>query len=147
MNYEIPNSYNWFAKLNLTKFIPWNFETEINFDSSINERFKIECEDTRQVITFGRRQDMDTFAGFEIVNGNVTEKIIVFHPSFQQNVKGWNIIESEFINMMTNKLAIQIDKPNVWTNVLDFNSEIPLINKIDSYQYATAIGLALPKLK
>ena len=96
MNYEIPNSYNWFAKLNLTKFIPWNFETEINFDSSINERFKIECEDTRQVITFGRRQDMDTFAGFEIVNGNVTEKIIVFHPSFQQNVKGWNIIESEF---------------------------------------------------
>jgi hypothetical protein len=58
-----------------------------------------------------------------------------------------NIIESEFINMMTNKLGLQIDKPNVWINVLDLKNEVPPINKIDSYQYATAIGLALPKLK
>ncbi len=57
-----------------------------------------------------------------------------------------NIIESEFINMMINKLAIQIDKPNVWTNAFDLNRQIPPINKIDSYQYATAIGLALPRL-
>jgi len=57
-----------------------------------------------------------------------------------------NIIESEFINMMTNKLAIQIDKPNVWTNAFDLNVQIPPISKIDSYQYATAIGLALPRL-
>ncbi|MDE3744138.1 hypothetical protein [Maribacter polysaccharolyticus] len=95
MNYEIPNAYNWFAKLNLTQFIPWNFETEINSNSSINERFKIECEQNREVLTFGRRQDMDTFVGFEIVSGKVTEKVIVFHPSFGTNVKGWNIIESE----------------------------------------------------
>ena len=58
-----------------------------------------------------------------------------------------NIMESEFINMMTSKLALQIDKSNVWINVFDLNNEIPLIHKIDSYQYATAIGLALPKLK
>ncbi len=58
-----------------------------------------------------------------------------------------NIIESEFINMMINKLAIQIDKPNVWTNAFDMNVQIPPISKIDSYQYATAIGLALPRLK
>jgi Tfp pilus assembly PilM family ATPase len=58
-----------------------------------------------------------------------------------------NIIESEFISMMTNKLALQIDKPNVWINAFDLNNEIPPISKIDSYQYATAIGLALPKLK
>ncbi len=58
-----------------------------------------------------------------------------------------NIIESEFITMMINKLAIQIDKPNVWVNAFDLNKQIPPISKIDSYQYATAIGLALPKLK
>jgi Tfp pilus assembly PilM family ATPase len=58
-----------------------------------------------------------------------------------------NIIESEFINMMINKLAIQIDKPNVWVNAFDLNNQIPPINKIDSYQYATAIGLALTRLK
>jgi len=94
-NIEIPNSYNWFAKLKLTQFIPWNLESEIEMDSSINEQFKIECEQNREVLTFGRRQDMDTFAGFEIVGGKVAENIIVFHPSFGQNVKGWDIIESE----------------------------------------------------
>ncbi|WAC02992.1 hypothetical protein N7U66_05015 [Lacinutrix neustonica] len=96
MNYKIPNSYNWFAKLNLTQFIPWNFEKEINSNSSINEQFKIECQQNRQVLTFGRRQGMDTFVGFEIIDEKVTEKIIVFHPSFGQNVKGWDIIESEY---------------------------------------------------
>ena len=58
-----------------------------------------------------------------------------------------NIIESEFINMMTNKLGLQIDKPNVWINAFDINNQIPPIDKVESYQYATAIGLALPKLK
>ena len=57
-----------------------------------------------------------------------------------------NIIESDFINMMTDKLALQIDKPNVWVNAFDLNNEIPPIVKIESYQYATAIGLALSKL-
>src|SRR5690606_18609063 len=95
MNHEIPNSFNWFAKLNLTQFIPWNFETEINPNSSINERFKIECEQNREVLTFGRRQDMDTFDGFEIVDGKVTENVIVFHPSFGTNLKGCDIIESD----------------------------------------------------
>ncbi|AFU69394.1 hypothetical protein P700755_002647 [Psychroflexus torquis ATCC 700755] len=95
MNYEIPNSYNWFAKLNLTQFIPRSFETEINPNSSINERFKIECEQNREVLTFGRRQDMDTFVGFEIKDGKVTENLVVFYPSFGQNVKGWDIIDSE----------------------------------------------------
>ena len=57
-----------------------------------------------------------------------------------------NIIESEFINMMTNKLGLYIEKPNVWINVLDLKNQIPSISKTDSYQYATSIGLALPKL-
>lgn len=88
-------------------------------------------------------------------------RIIVFWLSYIENNESYglekiksiivssthsNIIESEFINMMINKLALQIDKPNVWTNAFDLNEQIPPINKIDSYQYATAIGLALPRL-
>ncbi|MBR9859581.1 hypothetical protein GYB22_02295 [bacterium] len=95
MEQEIPRSYNWFAKLKLTRFIPWKFDSEIDPNSSINERFRIECQQDRAVLTFGRRQDMDTFAGFEIVGGEVSEKVIVFHPSFGQNVDDWDIIESE----------------------------------------------------
>lgn len=101
MNYEIPNAYNWFSKLNLTQFIPWNFDAEINPKSIINERFKIECEQNREITTFGRRQDMDTFTGFEIVNEKITENVIIFHPSFGTNVKGWDIIESEHSDFLT----------------------------------------------
>lgn len=89
-------------------------------------------------------------------------RIIVFWISYIENNNNYgfekiksiivssthsNIIESEFINMMINKLAIQIDKPNVWINAFDLSEDIPPINKVDSYQYATAIGLALPRLK
>ena len=89
-------------------------------------------------------------------------RILIYWTSYTENNKQYgfdkiksiiissthsNIIESDFINMMINKLAIQIDKPNVWINAIDLNKEIPPINKLDSYQYATAIGLALPKLK
>ncbi len=105
--YQIPNSYNWFTKLNLTRFIPWNFETEIDFISLFNKQFKIECNQNRKVLTFGRRQDMDTFVGFEIVDGKLTENTIVFHLSFRQNSKDWDIIESEhsdFFDFMQKKV-------------------------------------------
>jgi len=124
MNYEIPNSYNWFTKLNLTQFIPWNFESVINPNSSFNERFKIECDQNREVLTFGRRQDMDTFVGFEIMNGKVAENVIVFHPSFGQNFKGWNIIESEhsyFFDFMQKRVLTEMKE---WIHLDDVNDYI-----------------------
>ena len=95
---KIPNSYDWFAKLKLTNFIPWTFDTKIDFNSSINKQFKIESIGKREILTFGRRLDQDTFAGFEVIKGKITEKVIVFHPSFNKNVKGWDIIEDEYLN-------------------------------------------------
>ena len=123
MKYEIPNSYNWFSKLNLTQFIPWNFEKDINPNSSINERFKIELEQNREVLTFGRRQDMDTFVGFEIVTGKVTDKVIVFHLSFGSNVKGWKIIESEhsdFFDFMQRRVLPEMKEWIPEDNVNDY---------------------------
>ena len=99
MEIEIPNSYNWFVKLKLTTFIPWHFEEVLKLNSIGNERFKIENNSNREVLTFGKRQDMDTFAGFEIINGKVCENIIVFHPSFQKNTSDWEIIENEYSDL------------------------------------------------
>ncbi|RXR31248.1 hypothetical protein EQG68_10195 [Flavobacterium piscinae] len=93
---EIPTSYIWFLKLKLTKFIPWQFDIELNLNSVINQRFKEEHSLNREVLTFGKRQDMDTFAGFEIKNGKVCENVVVFHLSFQKNTSDWNIIENEY---------------------------------------------------
>lgn len=122
--YEIPNSYNWFSKLNLTQFIPWNLETEINSNSIINERFKIECEQDRKVLTFGRRQDMDTFAGFEIVNEEVTENVLVFHPSFGTNIKGYNIIESEYLDFFDFMQKRVLPEMKEWISEDDVNDYI-----------------------
>ena len=91
---EIPNSYNWFIKLNLKKFIPWHFKDDLDFFTSFNSQFKKECP-KREVLTFASRQDMDTFAGFEILDGKTTEKVIEFHLTFNNN-SDWNIIEAEY---------------------------------------------------
>ena len=118
---NIPNSYDWFSKLKLTKFIPWNFDEELNLDSLINERFKIECNQKRQVVTFGCRQDTDTYVGFEIIDGIVSEKIIVFHPTYNDNNDGWDIIESEhldFFAFMTHRVLPEMKE---WISEDDVN--------------------------
>ncbi len=92
---NLPNSYTWFSKLNLNRFIPWHFNSISNQYDFANEVFRKETIDDKRIFTFGHRQDMDTFAGFEIIENSITERVIVFHPSFQQNIKDWSIIESE----------------------------------------------------
>ena len=99
MEIQIPNSYNWFVKLKLIKFIPWHFEEILKLNSIGNESFRIENNSNREVLTFGRRQDMDTFAGFEIINEKVYENVIVFHPSFRKNTSDWDIIENEYSDL------------------------------------------------
>ncbi len=42
-------------------------------------------------------------------------------------------------------LGIPTTRANVWANVLDFDEEIPSIDRYHSFGYATAIGLALRK--
>ncbi len=91
---EIPNSFLWFTKLNLVKFIPWQIQSDLSHFSSVNLQFKKECS-KRNVVTFASRQDMDSFAGFEVVDGKITDKILVFHLTFSNN-SNWNIIEAEY---------------------------------------------------
>ncbi|MGX7668749.1 hypothetical protein [Flavobacterium pedocola] len=125
MDTETPNAYNWFAKLKLTKFIPWHFDETLTLDSIGNERFAIENNANRKVQTFGKRQDMDTFAGFEIKNGKVCENVIVFHPSFQKNTSDWDIIENEysdFFEFMKNQVLPDMKEWIVDDNVEDYLS-------------------------
>ncbi len=124
LKYKIPDAYNWFLKLKLTQFIPWELDMELNPSSIFNERFRIECGQNRDVLTFGRRQDMDTFAGFEIKEGKVIEKVIVFHPSFQQNTKDWNIIESEHVDFFDFMQKRVLPEMKEWIPMDDVNDYI-----------------------
>ncbi len=110
------------------------------FDDDLNpgrrEILEEIIKDIKRIITYwGSYIDQNKDYKFENINSIIVSST---HS---------NIIESEFINMLANHLLIPILKPNVWVNVCDLEKNIPSINKIESYQYATAIGLALPKLK
>ena len=57
-----------------------------------------------------------------------------------------DILESDFANMLTRELSLEVKLPDVWINIPLPKHVVPEIHKKDSYQYATAIGLALPKI-
>ncbi len=50
-----------------------------------------------------------------------------------------------FREYMALSLKVPVDLANVWVNVFSFDQEIPPIEYLESLNYATVIGLALPK--
>ncbi len=63
---------------------------------------------------------MDTFAGFEVVDGIVSGKVIEFHLSFCQNEPGWNTIRAEYSDFFDfMKRAVLPDMQNFITGVDD----------------------------
>lgn len=125
-NHAVPRTYEWFSKLKLTRFIPWEFDEVLNPDSSINRQFERECNQERAVLCFGRRQDTDTFAGFEVAAGEVTEKVLVFHLSFAAKADGWNVIESEhadFFEFMQQRVLPDMKAWIPFDDVDDYHEE------------------------
>lgn len=93
-----PNALLWFLCQNLNKFTPWHFiqnPTEYEFAANA---FRREDVNKGEVFVFARRQDRDDFAGLEILNGKVTDKVIYFHPVFASSfpnstaARTWNIV-------------------------------------------------------
>lgn len=54
-----------------------------------------------KVFVFASRQDNDDFAGLEVVDRKVTEKVIVFHPVFSigADENQWNIVNSTYADV------------------------------------------------
>lgn len=57
-----------------------------------------------------------------------------------------DILKSDFANKISAQLGIPTDIGDVWKNVVDVQKHIPQIHKNESYQYAVAIGLAMPRV-
>jgi hypothetical protein len=93
-----PNALRWFLAQELNSFTPWHFmkePAEMEFAASA---FKREDINRGEVLVFARRQDCDDFAGLEIVNGKITDKVVCFHPVFARGAsdlsapRTWNIV-------------------------------------------------------
>lgn len=117
-----PKSIMWFSKLNLNHFTPWSFNIANGRYSFADDAFQREMKSGRSVATFGNRQDMDTFAGFEIVDNVITERVIVFHPSFSKNNNDWTIIESEHISFFDFLKNIVLPDMEYWIEDEDINN-------------------------
>lgn len=57
-----------------------------------------------------------------------------------------DILESDFASMIARELDFDVKIPEVWANINLPKNYIPPILKKYSYQYAAAIGLAIPKV-
>lgn len=57
-----------------------------------------------------------------------------------------DILESTFASVLHQELGLDVKIADVWVNVPIQKNTVPDIYKKDSYQYATAIGLAMPKI-
>ena len=97
-----PNALRWLLCQGLQSFTPWHFiqePTELEFAANA---FRREDVSGGQVFVFARRQDCDDFAGLEIQDGKVTNKVIYFHPVFTTNAsekpapRTWNIVCGDY---------------------------------------------------
>lgn len=89
------------------------------------------------------------------------KKIMTFWLSYVEKNKKYNfqkiksilltsthndILRSDFANKISSQLQIPTSLPDVWLNIMDTTVHVPPITKDESYQYAVAIGLAIPRV-
>jgi hypothetical protein len=93
-----PNALRWFLVQNSESFCPWHFLSKPSEFEFAAHAFANEDTKSRKVFVFASRQDNDDFAGLEIINNSITDKVIVFHPSFSsgKSERDWDIVDSEF---------------------------------------------------
>lgn len=118
-----PNSLRWFLVQNLCSFTPWHFiQKENEFDFAATA-FKREDISGGEVFVFASRQDNDDFAGLEILDGKITEKVISFHPVFSmgESKKQWHIVNETYIDVFEFVSKQVIDDMKEWALVEDAN--------------------------
>jgi hypothetical protein len=93
---EWPNALRWFLAQQLQHFTPWHFIDKPSAGALAARAFSLEDINRREVFVFAHRQDCDDFAGLQIVDGRITDRVIYFHPSFGSNVPEWDIVNTTF---------------------------------------------------
>lgn len=95
-----PNALRWFLSQGLTSFTPWHFIQTPDEMTFAADAFRREDVSNGKVFVFARRQDCDDFAGLELVGGDVTDKVVTFHPVFGESSKSsprtWNIVTTTY---------------------------------------------------
>ena len=122
-----PNALRWFLAQELTSFTPWHFIKEPNDMEFAARAFKREDINRGEVFVFARRQDCDDFAGLEVVDGDITNKVLYFHPVFgsgtsdSSSPRTWNIICATFDDVFEFVAKQVVPDMKDWALVEDAN--------------------------
>ena len=73
---KLPLEYRWLKAHNFEGFTPW-YIVEPEKSEGIRKEYQLETG--KDIIPFARRQDNDDIAGFDIMNGNPTSKVLTVH--------------------------------------------------------------------
>jgi hypothetical protein len=118
-----PNALRWFLVQNLQSFTPWHFIDEpLEFEFAA-KAFRREDVSNGEVFVFASRQDNDDFAGIEIIDGKLTDKVLYFHPVFGTSTsdRSWNIVNEVFEDVFEFVAKRVISDMKDWALVEDAN--------------------------
>jgi hypothetical protein len=129
---EWPNALRWFLCQELVHFTPWHFFTEPDEFGFAAQAFAREDVGRGQVFVFARRQDCDDFAGLEIHDGKIMNRVIYFHPVFgvsqNESPRTWNIVCETFDDVFEFVSRRVITDMKEWASdedAQDFNGGAP----------------------
>ena len=112
MSLQPPLSYRWLRANGVTRLVPWHFIDETEGHKA-SLQFAREHPGGGKLWTFARRQDCDDFAGFRIVDGQVTDEVIYYHPSFQGGPNSY-IISGTYPDLWTFLLEVVVSDTATW---------------------------------
>ena len=118
-----PNALRWFLCQNLHRFTPWHLIQEPAECDFAARAFAREDVSRGQVFVFAKRQDCDDFAGIEVVEGVLTERVIYFHPVFgsadNEANQTWNIVHGVFDDVFEFVAKQVVPDMKEWASVED----------------------------
>lgn len=96
INPQWPNALRWFLSQQLEHFTPWHFINEPDQMAFAARAFEREDVSRGHVFVFAQRQDCDDFAGLEVIDSKIIDRVIYFHPVFgsstAESPRTWNIV-------------------------------------------------------
>jgi hypothetical protein len=110
----MPLAFRWFVVHGLIWFKPWYFDYDASPERNVRRAFRIETGG-RDLVPFAFRQDNDDMAGFEVIDGRMTDRVIAFHPSWTEKLN-LHIIDREFEDLWSFVRDMIISDMEDWAN-------------------------------
>lgn len=112
----MPLAYRWLRALGVRDLRPWQLVEPAARDGS-RRAFRVESGG-RDVVPFAARRDNDDTAGFEVLNGQTTGRVVVFHPAWSGREEP-GLIDAEYEDLWAFLARRVVEDMRDWANEVD----------------------------